>query len=463
MTYSVYKPTGSNGLNPIQVPDNTSNNAFYDSTNKIGIQLVGRNMIDYGSAIAQNIVQMTSNFAGTIAPSNSIALQGQLWFNSTSSTTGTLYVRTTANTSGAFSTNWTEVLTSGNGNAATANKLATPRTIATTGDAAWSVSFDGSADVSSALTLSNSGVTAGVYGNTSLVPVITVDSKGRITNVTTAPACGAGTVTSVDLSGGTTGLTVTGGPITSSGTFTLGGVLSIPNGGTGSTNQASAANAILPVQTGNANKLLVTNGSNVSWTSSPTIAGTNFTGIPNVALNNSSVTIGSTSVSLGGTATSLAGLSTVTATTFTGSFAGSLAGNATSATNISGGAAGQIPYQTAGGSTSFTATGSVGQLLTSAGSGAPTWTTVSSVPGFAGLAAKNGYQYFPSGVIMQWGYSPTWANVTFPIAYPNNTFVVTLTPTLNQEIFVFGPLTLSGFTPGTNGNVGPFYWTAFGN
>ncbi len=42
-----------------------------------------------------------------------------------------------------------------------------------------------------------------------------------------------GTVTSVDISGASTGLTFTGGPITTSGTLTLGGILGVPNGGTG--------------------------------------------------------------------------------------------------------------------------------------------------------------------------------------------------------------------------------------
>jgi hypothetical protein len=44
---------------------------------------------------------------------------------------------------------------------------------------------------------------------------------------------GAGTVTSVDGSGGTTGLTISGGPITTAGTLTLGGTLAISAGGTG--------------------------------------------------------------------------------------------------------------------------------------------------------------------------------------------------------------------------------------
>jgi len=46
-------------------------------------------------------------------------------------------------------------------------------------------------------------------------------------------AIGGGTVTSVDVSGGTTGLTTSGGPVTTSGTITLAGTLQADNGGTG--------------------------------------------------------------------------------------------------------------------------------------------------------------------------------------------------------------------------------------
>jgi hypothetical protein len=46
---------------------------------------------------------------------------------------------------------------------------------------------------------------------------------------------GTGTVTSVAASGGTTGLSFTGGPITDNGTLTLTGTLNVANGGTGST------------------------------------------------------------------------------------------------------------------------------------------------------------------------------------------------------------------------------------
>lgn len=50
-----------------------------------------------------------------------------------------------------------------------------------------------------------------------------------------ADAAAQGTVTSVDVSGGTTGLTTSGGPVTSSGTITLAGTLAVANGGTGIT------------------------------------------------------------------------------------------------------------------------------------------------------------------------------------------------------------------------------------
>lgn len=61
------------------------------------------------------------------------------------------------------------------GNADSATKLQNPRTLSWTGDATGSLTFDGSANVSAALTLANSGATAGTYKS------VTVDAKGRVT------------------------------------------------------------------------------------------------------------------------------------------------------------------------------------------------------------------------------------------------------------------------------------------
>jgi len=64
---------------------------------------------------------------------------------------------------------------------------------------------------------------------------ITLGTNLSFTGNTLNATGGGGGVTSVVASGGTTGLTYTGSPITTSGTLTLGGTLSIANGGTGGT------------------------------------------------------------------------------------------------------------------------------------------------------------------------------------------------------------------------------------
>ena len=79
------------------------------------------------------------------------------------------------------------------GNAGTATKLSTARTISLSGDATGSTTFDGSANKSIPVTLVNSGVEEGAYGPTAAatlafggsvnVPQITVDAKGRATAV----------------------------------------------------------------------------------------------------------------------------------------------------------------------------------------------------------------------------------------------------------------------------------------
>ena len=92
--------------------------------------------------------------------------------------------------------------------------------------------------------------------------VVSSDLQERIKIVTSGGAGGgggSGTVSSVALSGGTTGLTVTGSPITTSGTITLAGTLAVANGGTGGTTASTARSNLLPTYASNAGKVLAVN------------------------------------------------------------------------------------------------------------------------------------------------------------------------------------------------------------
>lgn len=70
------------------------------------------------------------------------------------------------------------------------------------------------------------------------------------------------------------------------------------------------------------------------------------------------------------------------------------------ATNLAGGGAGYVPYQTGSGATSFVAAGTSGQVLTSNGSGAPTWTTPTAYATVTDDTTTNATRY------------PLFANVT---------------------------------------------------
>ena len=69
------------------------------------------------------------------------------------------------------------------GNASTATKLATARTLDITGDATWQVSFDGSANVTSALTLATVNSNVGTFGDSVTVPTVVVNGKGLVTGI----------------------------------------------------------------------------------------------------------------------------------------------------------------------------------------------------------------------------------------------------------------------------------------
>lgn len=76
------------------------------------------------------------------------------------------------------------LMTLGSEAAPTADKLTTARTIAMSADGVWSVSFDGSTSVTSALTLATVNGAPGTFGDSTHAPQIVVNAKGLVTAVT---------------------------------------------------------------------------------------------------------------------------------------------------------------------------------------------------------------------------------------------------------------------------------------
>ena len=233
-----------------------------------------------------------------------------------------------------------------------------------------------------------------------------------------APPDLGGTVTSIGLSGGTTGLTISGtNPITTSGTFTLGGTLVVANGGTGQTTYTNGQ-LLIGNTTGNTlTKATLTAGTNISITNGP----------GSITINATDAFVGTvTSVGLSGGTTGLTATSSTTnPITTSGTFTlGGTLGIANGGTNSTSTAtAGGVAYGT-GTAIVVNAAGPAGYVLTSGGAAPPVWTPVAS------LAV---------GTSAYWG--SFWDTTTQTAAAINTAYTLTLNsadPTNNGVTVVSG-------------------------
>jgi hypothetical protein len=220
-------------------------------------------------------------------------------------------------------------------------------------------------------------------------------SNGAGTPTWTVPA--ASGVTSVAASGGTTGMTFSGSPITTSGTLTLAGTLIVANGGTGATTLAAnnvllgnGTGALQVVAPGTSGNVLTSNGT--TWTSTAGGFGaaytrTSFTATGGQTTFSAAYTVGFVEVFLNGVLLNAPDYVATNGTTVVLAVAAvlndivetiaysTLAVSNPTATNLLGGAAGNIVYQTGANTTGFSAAGTSGQVLLSGGTGSPTWTS----------------------------------------------------------------------------------------
>lgn len=118
----------------------------------------------------------------------------------------------------------------------------------------------------------------------------------------TPPSLG-GTVTSANASGGTTGLTFTGGPITTSGTLTLGGTLATANGGTGQTTYTDGQLLIGDTAGNTLTPATLTAGANITITNAAGSVTVAVSGLGTMAFQNT-----------GASGSFIAGINTVTVT-----------------------------------------------------------------------------------------------------------------------------------------------------
>jgi hypothetical protein len=226
-------------------------------------------------------------------------------------------------------------------------------------------------------------------------------------------------------------LSVTGSPITTSGTLAIsysGTALPIANGGTGQTTANSALNALLPSQTGNSGKYLSTDGTNTSW----------------VASSGSGTVTSVSVVSANGFAGTVANSTTTPAITLTTSITGLLKGNgtailaatsgtdyapATSGTSILyGNGSGGFSSVTIGTNLSFT-----GGTLNATGGGGMTY-PAAGIANSTGSAWGTSYSTTGSGTVVALATSPTFVTPILGTPQSGNFSSGTFTwPTFNQN------------------------------
>ena len=368
------------------------------------------------------------------------------------------------------------------------------------------------------------GSLPGTYGTATQIPVVTVNSSGQITAIstvtTTANYCAGGwnaaTNTPTLVSGigqnGVYYVVTTAGTINLNGNnnWQIGDQALFANGSwikvagsqseafqnitvsalTGymyanGTNQVTASTTI--PNSGLAHSTIVVNGTTLTLGDTGDIITANTTNA--LTFNNSGSGTSSGNSFNGGTAVTVSyntiGAPSTSGTGASGTWGIGITGNAASstvATNLQGGSAYALPYQTGAGATAYLSPGTSGYVLTTNGTGsAPTWTNVSSIAtttfsagttGFTPNTATNGAITLGgtlnvanggtgattlTGYVYGNGTGAFTASTTIPTSALSGNFVSTFSggsTGLTPSSATAGAITLSGILAVANGGTG---------
>ena len=251
--------------------------------------------------------------------------------------------------------------------------------------------------------------TAGTYGSASTVPVFVTNASGQVTSVTNTSIAIANTAVSglgtmstqnanaVAITGGsidgttlgaTTASTVRGTTITATSQFTGPGTgltgtatsLSIGGNAATATSSGSVTNSVTFTNTGGAASGTTYNGSvartiDYSTLGAPSTTGTGASGTWNIGITGNAATV-TNGVYTTGSYSNPAWITSISGSIVSGAVASATL--ATTATNIGGGTAGALPYNTGSGATSFLSLGTTNYVLT-AGATAPQYVSQSTL------------------------------------------------------------------------------------